>query len=69
MSRVVVVVQAFHPIRRQRQADVCEFEVNLVYKASSRSDSKATQKIPVLGKTKTNKKNVCVRARESGVEI
>ena len=38
--------------QRQRQADVFVFEASLVYKASSRADSKATQRNPVL-KNKT----------------
>ena len=35
---------------RQRQADLCEFETSLVYRASSRT-ARATQRNPVL-KTK-----------------
>ena len=31
-------------LERQRQEDVCEFEVSLVYRASSRTGSKATQR-------------------------
>ncbi|CAO2593744.1 hypothetical protein LEMLEM_LOCUS7412, partial [Lemmus lemmus] len=31
-------------LRKQRQADLCEFETSLVYRASSRTDSKATEK-------------------------
>ncbi len=44
---------------RQRQADLCEFETCLVYRASSRTGSKATEK-PCLEKQKkkqTKKKN------------
>ena len=44
MSRVVVVL-AFNP--RQRQVDLCEFKASLVYRASARIDSKATQRYPV----------------------
>ena len=32
----------------QRQAELCEFKVSLVYRGSSRTGSKATQKNPVL---------------------
>ena len=35
-------------LRKQRQVDLCQFEANLVYKASSRT-YKATQRNPVLG--------------------
>ena len=34
---------------RQRQVDLCEFEVSLIYRASSSTGSKATEK-PCLGK-------------------
>ena len=34
---------------RQRQVDLCEFEVSLVYKVSSKTGSKATQRNPVSG--------------------
>ena len=45
-----VVGQAFNPsIWGQRQADLCEFKVNLVYRASSRTGSKAIEK-PCLAK-------------------
>ena len=46
---------------RQKQADLCEFEASLVYKASSRT-ARAIQRNPVLenktkqNKTQTNKK-------------
>ena len=36
---------------RQRQADLCEFEASLVYRMSSRTGTKATEK-PFLGKKK-----------------
>ena len=39
---------------RQRQADFCEFETNLVYRATSRTGSKATEK-PCLGKPREKK--------------
>ena len=43
-------------LRRKRQADLCEFEASLVYRVSSRTGSKATEK-PCLKKqnTKQNK--------------
>ena len=34
-------------LRWQRQVDLCEFEASLVYRPSSRTDSKATQRYPV----------------------
>ena len=40
---------------RQRQADFCEFEASLVYRASSKT-ARATQRNPVP-KHKQNKKN------------
>ncbi|CAO2577223.1 hypothetical protein LEMLEM_LOCUS19 [Lemmus lemmus] len=36
---------------RQRQADLCEFKASLVYRASSRTGTKATEK-PCLKKQK-----------------
>ena len=41
---------------RQRQEDLCEFKVSLVYRVSSRTVSKATQRNPVKGKQTNNKK-------------
>ena len=42
-----VVVHAFNPtLRRQRQAELCEFEASLVYRASSRT-ARTTQRNPV----------------------
>lgn len=38
-------------LARQRQADLCEIEDSLVYKASVRMDSKPTQKNLVLKQT------------------
>ena len=43
-------------LRRQGQADLCEFEASLVYRASSWIGSKATQKNPVSKNKKQNKK-------------
>ena len=49
-----MVGHAFNPsIGRQRQADLCEFEASLVYRASSRT-ARATQRNPV-SKKQTNK--------------
>ena len=42
-------------LRRQRQGNLCEFEVSLVNRVSSRTETKATQK-PCL-KKQTNKQN------------
>ena len=43
--RRVVVVHTFNPSTgRQRQVDLCEFKASLVYRASSRTGSKATEK-------------------------
>ena len=39
-------------LRRQRQADLCEIKDRLVYRASARTGSKATQRNPV-SKNKT----------------
>jgi hypothetical protein len=48
-----MVVQPLIPaLRRQRQADLCEFEASLVYRVSSRT----TQKNPVSNKIKQKKK-------------
>ena len=41
--------------KREKQEDLCEFETSLVYRASSRTGTKATERNPV-SKTKTNKK-------------
>ena len=40
---------------RQRQEDLCEFEANLVYRASSRTDFKATPRNPVSKNQKREK--------------
>ena len=42
---------------RQRQVDLCEFEANLVYRASSRTGSKATEK-HYLGKKNQQQKRM-----------
>jgi hypothetical protein len=43
-----VEARTFNPsTERQRQADLCEFEVSLVYRMSSRT-ARATQRNPVL---------------------
>jgi hypothetical protein len=42
-------------LRRQGQADLCEFEASLVYRVSFRT-ARATQRNPVLNKQKQNKK-------------
>jgi hypothetical protein len=48
-----VAAHTFNPcIGRQRQADICEFEASLVYRASSRT-AKATQRNPVSKKKKS----------------
>ena len=43
---------------RQKQVDLCKFEASLVYKESSRTGSKATEK-PCLEKQKQSKKRHC----------
>ena len=40
-------------LRRQRQADLCEFKTSLVYKVSFRTGPKTTEK-PCLGGKKEN---------------
>ena len=40
---------------RQRQVDLCEFEVSLVSRASARIGSKSTQRNPVSKKKKKRK--------------
>lgn len=42
---------------RQRQVELCTFNVNLVYKGSSRRSSKATLRIPVLTNQKGKKRD------------
>ena len=41
---------------RQRQADLCEFEVSLVYRVSSRTARAVIQRNPVLKQTKKKEK-------------
>ena len=49
----------FPALGRQRQADLCEFEASLVYRASSRTTWAVTQRNPVLkNKTKKQKSDV-----------
>ena len=41
------VAHAFHPSTQEAEAgDLCEFEASMVYKASSRTGSKTTQRNP-----------------------
>jgi hypothetical protein len=42
-------------LRRKRQGDLCEFEVSLVCRASSRT-ARTIQRNPISNKTKQNKK-------------
>ena len=51
---------------RQRQADLCEFEVSLVYRVSFRTAMAVTRKI-LSWKTKQNKKNLGVDMRISNL--
>ena len=53
--------------RRQRQADLCEFEASLVYRASSRT-ARDTQRNPASKKRKRNKERKKERKREEGKE-
>jgi hypothetical protein len=55
----MLLISAF---RRQRQAELCEFKVNLVYKMSSRT-ARATKRNPVLKKKNKNKKRERERKR------
>ena len=49
----MVVAHTFNPSTwEQRQVDLYEFEDNLVYKASSRTGSKATDRNSISGKKK-----------------
>ena len=58
-----VVAHTFNPSTREAQADLCEFEANLVYRASSRTSSKTTEK-PWLKKTnkqkQTKQQKLCI---------
>ena len=51
-------------LRRQGQADLCEFEANLVYRVSSRT-AKATQRNPVLKEKEKGKKKMLVKGMDS----
>ena len=44
-------------LRRQRQVDLCEFKASLIYRVSSRTGSKATERNPVSEKGIQNKRN------------
>ena len=49
MSCQAVVAHPLIPaLRRQRQADLCDFEASLVYRAGSRTARAVTQRNPVL---------------------
>ena len=50
-------------LRRQRQADFCEFEAILVYRVSSRTGSKATQRNPVLKNQKPKPKQTIITTK------
>ena len=55
-SESVVAAHAFNPITgRRRQADLWKFEASLVYRASSKAGSKATEK-PCLKKIKAKRR-------------
>jgi hypothetical protein len=54
VSNWVVVVHPFGPLGKQRQANLYEFQVSLVYKSSSRR-AKVTQRNPAWKKTKQTK--------------
>ena len=54
MSQAVVAHLLNPALGRQRQTDYCEFEANLVYRASSRTGTKATQRNPVSKKKSNN---------------
>ena len=51
-------------LRRHRQVDLCEFEASLVYKASSRIGSKATE-TPCHDKTKTKQKQTKTKQQQN----
>ena len=52
----------------QRQADHCEFEATLAYRASSRTGPKATEK-PFLKKTKNKNKRKKKKKRKKVEEV
>lgn len=41
-------------LKKQRQGDLCEFEVSLVYKANSKTVRTVTQRDPVLRQRREN---------------
>jgi hypothetical protein len=45
-------------LRRHRQVDLCELEVSLVYRVSSRAAKAVRQRKPVLKKNQTNRKSI-----------
>jgi hypothetical protein len=51
---------------RQKQADICEFEASLIYRASS-GTARATQRNHVLKNKQTNKQTNKMTARLSSV--
>ena len=55
-------------LRRQRQADLCEFKASLVYRASSRTGSKAIQRNPVSKNKKQKQTNKQTKKNESSIE-
>ena len=48
-------------LRRQRQADLCNFKVSVVNRVSSRTGSKATEKACLKQTNKTTKKSMSKR--------
>ena len=52
-------------LRRQRQADLCEFKASLVYRVSSRA-AKSRQRDPVSKNQKTTKRIIPVNLRQRG---
>ena len=44
----MVLPSLISSLKKQRQTDLCEFEASLVYRVSSRTGSKATQRNLVL---------------------
>ena len=48
---------------RQRQADLCEFEANLVYRVSSRTARTLSQRNPVSKKQNKNKQTTKKKKR------
>ena len=45
-------------LRSKKQADLCEFEANLVYKVSFRTSRTVTQRNPVSKTKQTNKQTI-----------